>query len=117
MLTACERQLRFIKHLIKKGNEMPNLSDLEINLDGMEDSLKIIEKSLNEIIHNVELTPSEIRTKASICMQAVNRYTKITNKNVRLLNEQAYYLLDKVRKIQEKTESGIEGDETAYEIH
>ena len=96
---------------------MPNLSDLEINLDGMEDSLKIIEKSLNDIIHNLELTPSEMRNKASICVQAVNKYTKIANRNVRLLNEQAYYLLDKVRKIQENTESEIDNQASVYDIH
>lgn len=96
---------------------MSNLSDLEINLDGMEDSLKIVEKTLNEIIHNFELTPTEMRTQASICVQAVNRYTKIANRNVRLLNEQAYYLLDKVRKIQENDEPEIESDGSAYDIH
>jgi hypothetical protein len=96
---------------------MTNLSDLEINLDGMEESLKIIEKCLNEIIHNHELSPAEMRIRASTCVNAVNRYTRTANRNVRLLNDQAFYLLDKVRKIHEDTQAEYENKVSEYDIH
>ncbi len=96
---------------------MTNISDLEINLDGLQESLKEIEKFLNDIIHNHELSVEEMRTKASLCAKAVNRYTKIANRNVHLLNEQAFYLLKKVQKIQEETQQNGKAGESDYEIH
>ncbi len=97
---------------------MAKLSDLEINLDGIQETTKLIEKLLNEIIHNDQLTIEAIKKKALLCLDTVNRHTGITNRNVRLLNQQANYLLKKVQKLQEDQEIISTPDEDSeFEIN
>ncbi len=98
---------------------MEKLSDLERNLDGVQETSKLIEKLLNEIIYNDHLTIEEIKEKASLCLDTVNRYTGITNRNVRLLNQQANYLLKKVQKMQEEEQENgsTPNEDSEFEIN
>jgi conjugal transfer/entry exclusion protein len=98
---------------------MQNISDLEINLDGLEESLKAIEKQLRDIINNKSLSIEDIRNRAVLCQEAVNRYTGTANRNIGLLNEQAQFLLKKVQLIQESHREILpdSGDNSDFDIN
>lgn len=96
---------------------MEDISQLEINIDGMQESLQEIETLLNEIILDRELTMDQVREKATQCMEAVNRYTKVANRNVRLLNEQAMLLFKKVQQIQQETRKDDPSNDSEYDIN
>ena len=93
---------------------MTKISDLEINLEGLQEALNDINALLNDMITSNSLTVEAAREKARHCRDAVDKYTFIANRNIRLLNEQARYLLDKVRQIQEAEQN--RSDE-GYDIH
>jgi hypothetical protein len=106
------------QYFLPNGANMVNIGDLEINLDGLQEGLRDIEKLLNDIIRNDRLTPDEMREKATLCMGAVNRYTQIANRNIHLLNEQTRYLLKKVNSMLEEAPDGSPvPDDPDFDIH
>lgn len=98
---------------------MKTIQELEINLDGMQESLQEIESLLNDIIFGENLSVDEIKARAKKCKDAVDRYTGISNSNVQLLNQQAQYLLKRVKEIQQNTAPGLMDpkDDPEYDIN
>lgn len=98
---------------------MKTISDLDFNPEELQQALKAIEDHLNQMIHNPDLTVSEMRETARRCLKAVNDYTGMANRNIRLLNEQALYLLKKVQALQAEIQGGepAPDDHSGYEIN
>jgi hypothetical protein len=97
---------------------MANISEMEVSLDGLIDGLRDIERLLNDIIRNDRLTRDEMREKARLCIDAVNRYTQIANLNIHLLNEQTRYLLKKVNSMLKEADGNDRMlNDPDFEIH
>lgn len=72
---------------------------MNIDWEGLQDSSRTIERLLNEIILNDEITLQEARNNATLCLNVLNNYTATANKNIHLLNEQAQMMLKKVKEV------------------
>lgn len=78
---------------------LPTVEDMNIDWEGLQESSKTIERLLNEIIQNEDITLQEAKKNAALCLNVLNNYTATANKNIHLLNEQAQMMLKKVKQV------------------